>query len=761
MSAGINIPFYPHVNSNRSIWYCANLNISFSNIQSSTIININIKRSQIDHNNLDIVIPLPNPFISVASIDSSLLRMLCKDSDSNAIVTIHYLARYTYANRGPPVKKIVIVYLLSEKSEYGIKLGNDEINIFLINAPKNIVNTLGNVKKQDIILKIDSDIKQLQSSNLTQQGIRVRADIVNLEHIITIPQILYWPFSLNDGCNLSKVGYCISSQDSILVLLGSLVVEAGGSTPRYVFQFFPTPLLSYEYGQHNDNINPLILPSVNIFDSGSIILEIDLEELALRLFQAVLSALNRAYKVVTAVTNELKITLSFDFTTDGAILTVMPPVSTEYIDPKAILKALMNSFLVSGISMDVEDEEGHLRRQILNIVRDVHPHKVAFTGIRFNIRNTMFGQLGYYGYGDSILSVYRSYVSANRTLFLEHLFRNIYYYINPVVNDKANTTEKLLASYLLYIDQLLRVHLPKLKHLNNVAIVRSSLNLTALAEKITLLLLEFGLHGIAHMLLRHIAEELRIRKRRLNEIITLVIPPVVSREYAAPYHFYNALRSKRGILLSATNVVLDGYHYRLRSFVDKGLKGIIIISDIKPFTSAYWKKALQGFNIDSFVKTSLDHLRNKNCYRYWEERRVKAVYVATTISDKLKHALSPYISNVDFLDELMSIFDISKRKPQDALSVPLNEFRRMLNFFVDIIADKYGVPSSARSKAIDILKKDARPYLNAFYEYILPFCFDGCHNCILIDKGCSLKNPLLREWIVSRYVTEKILELAM
>ena len=38
----------------------------------------------------------------------------------------------------------------------------------------------------------------------------------------------------------------------------------------------------------------------------------------------------------------------------------------------------------------------------------------------------------------------------------------------------------------------------------------------------------------------------------------------------------------------------------------------------------------------------------------------------------------------------------------------------------------------------------------------MPFCFDGCYNCVLLDKGCG-SSPLMKEWSSSKSMTRLIL----
>jgi len=109
-----------------------------------------------------------------------------------------------------------------------------------------------------------------------------------------------------------------------------------------------------------------------------------------------------------------------------------------------------------------------------------------------------------------------------------------------------------------------------------------SIDASTLVRNIVTLLLEYGLHGISHMLLRDVADRLKIRKQRLSEIIALAVP-----EQSPPFS---------NIPSSYVNIVLDGYHYRIRGG-DK-LKGFIMITDtqslyITAVEESSWKTLTQ------------------------------------------------------------------------------------------------------------------------------------------------------------------------
>jgi hypothetical protein len=120
------------------------------------------------------------------------------------------------------------------------------------------------------------------------------------------------------------------------------------------------------------------------------------------------------------------------------------------------------------------------------------------------------------------------------------------------------------------------------------------------------------------------------------------------------------------------------------------------------------------------------------------------------------------------VDKISSLFGLKyvEKDPErlyQVLSLPLSEFRRILyhrngGLIADMLSKDYNIKDDKILVIARELYRDMKYYLNAIYEATVPFCFDGCYNCVLIEKSCSLKNPLLREWVVSRFMAEKILE---
>ncbi|MCC6057010.1 MAG: hypothetical protein LM583_10075, partial [Desulfurococcaceae archaeon] len=430
----------------------------------------------------------------------------------------------------------------------------------------------------------------------------------------------------------------------------------------------------------------------------------------------------------------------------------------QELDPKALLKALMSSFLFAGITISVSgaiDREVARRysSELRSFIRRQHPHRVSPLEVALNAESTVLNQLRLVGSSHSFIRVWRSYVDIKRSDFLEKLLDKLIYIKSFGQSKKYSTTQQLLAAYLLLINDFMQ----EFKNSNPLprgAVV--SIDVVTLTEKIVTLLIEYGLHGVSHTLLREAAERLKIRKQRLNEVTVLIVPQAPS-SVVVPANLFNAFLFMNVYM----NIVLDGYHYRVRGRGEELLKGLIMVMDTKPYTSPQWRKALADFDVKSFARSVLDQLHRRNCYGYWEERRNRiapAIDIADAIIEqKLGNSLQvskPLSKMVDFV---VKLFDLDKADKQQALSLPLSEFRRLLASIIT----KAVAGSSATSSAEEISKllhREIKHYLNAIYEYTVPFCFDGCHNCIMIDRGCGLRNPLLKEWTASRYIVTKILE---
>ena len=761
----INLPFYPIISKGvaYSSWYCCQLKLYFDDKNGTLKITVNEKPKHSVH------IPPLSPYASTEAIDIEDLRNLCGE-DSNAVMVHHYTRMF---NNIKSIYIIVVMENSAKSSSLALKLSSQSSDMLLIGVQKQLAEMIEEFKNrvraekgfgessEVIEIRIEGKDKQIFRDIPNKMSVK----IVDLGHVQTYPQILTWPFHaelITDGSPQSIPSPAKShvfSIDAIDVLLGSIVVERKPWGSSYVFAFLPTPLLSSYYHLrhqlrrsqgHGRAINPLLLPSINLYDVGSLAVEVYLPSVANSLFESVAYSLRKACELLK------EINAGLHYSIDTSRIRNIAVAEDQELDPKALLKALMSSFLFTGTTISVggvSDREVARRysSELRSFIRRQHPHRVSPLEVALNAESTIFNQLGLVGSSYSFIRVWRSYVDIKRSDFLEKLLDKLIYIKSFAQSKRYSTTQQLLAAYLLLINDFVQ----EFKNLNPLprgAVV--SIDVVALTEKIVTLLIEYGLHGVSHMLLREVAERLKIRKQRLNEITVLIVPQTPST-VVVPANLYNAFLFTNVYM----NIVLDGYHYRIRGGGEELLKGLIMVTDTKPYTSPQWRKALADFDVKNFARSVVDQLRRRDCYKYWEERRSRIVPVIdmadAIIEQEIGTSLNiskPISRMVEFV---IKLFDLDKTDKQHALSIPLSEFRRLLGAF---IAKAAGNTSTSTEEATKILYRVARHYLNAVYEYTVPFCFDGCYNCILIDKGCSVRNPLLKEWIVSRQIALKILE---
>jgi len=743
--AAINFPFFPL--NNKGSYYCGKLKID----EKNNILEIKeIKPS------FGIGLPLTS-YIGTDALELDQIHELKEGcgEDSNILATIHYLkiSRST--------KNLhVLLYIGEDRGKFGIKIAPrqnthsaDIGEFFIIGLPDNFEQ-----KKAFNEIFIETPFTSYRFSSKD-----IQIERVNINKIRTYPLILYWPFYATMENNR------LVSLDVIQILLGSLVLEEKSYSETYLFPFFPAPLLSYEYfllrrQNSKSKIDVNKLQSVNIYDSGALIAEIDLKNLVTQLNLCIYNMIIDAWSLVKTVKSkkELFFTLSHGKKKQSDKYNSLGcPLSS-----RALLKALANAFLVQGSTFSVKPQDkkvnaDQVRKDLRDYVRRKLPHRLIPVYVELDSHKTIFyqlhlipiGTLGTENTNGQKIAVWRTYVANNRVQFLLNLLQKIDE-ITKKANGNPDETTKLMAAYLLYLNEVIKEYLDSVKMKIDVR-----LEVGILSKKITLLLLEYGLHGVSHLLIRYLSEELKIPKSRLFETTAIIIPKSDSESQEKFSDLYEAVK----ITHDFVNVVIDGYHYRLRGASGQHPKGIILVFDTQSYSSSYWFEVLKNFKFKDFASEMLKYFDDKNCDRYWQSRRGKikpALLVADNyLSKKLGDPTQSILTT--FTEYLRSLFGLDGL--DDMLSLPLSEFRRLMLQKEGLV--RYFLEESVRPTDIDKterdFKKEVRYYLQAIYEYVVPFCFDGCYNCVQIDKGCSLKNPLLKEWVVSRNIAKLILEAAV
>jgi len=737
----INFPFYP--GQYESIWYCGKLSID--EINKFVVIDRIYLKSKIKIQDQELSIPPASPYVSTSSIDIELAKDLC-DKDSNVLITRHH-TRY---------KDIYIIIYLGprDKGLYGIRFKSD--------------------KDEGIILGLSQDLSEKIYRNIRNQG-KIKYidkygtkyfDIVSkisIDRIKTFPQVLYWPFygsHLVPASSEDNLDHYLMSIDLVEILLGSLVLEKNKRF-SYVFSFIPTPVLSAEYMNirsraRNKSVDALKLPSINIYDVGSLLLKINLGDVVDKIYNCIYNMLLNANDLLSQINAKL-----------GYSIELQGEKASQAceMDPKALLKALLNSFIFTGPVIGIPENVGqNINSELRKFLRGVQPHRLISLDVDLNIENTVFKQLNLIDSDLRSVTTRRSYVNLRRTEFIIRLFNKLHFIVEQIDNHSSIFTDMshmILASYLMLLDDHIKEFL---RRYSNVEKINIKVFSWLLAKKITLLLIEFGLHGISHLLIRYLSENLKIRKGRLNEVIATVIP-------RSNGSYTKSLYDAVGFTSKYFNIVIDGYHYRLRGYPGKVKEptGIVMIFDTEPYSASYWREILKDFDPYEFAREMLEYLRDKNCYSYWNGRRER-ILPAIEAADSVVMSQLPDINRPvsKLVDKVSSLFGLKyvEKDPErlyQVLSLPLSEFRRILyhgigGLIVDMLSKDYNIKDDKILVIARELHRNMKYYLNAIYEATLPFCFDGCYNCVLIEKSCSLKNPLLREWVVSRFMAEKILE---
>jgi hypothetical protein len=743
--AAINFPFFPL--NNEGSYYCGKLKIDE--------INDILQIKEIKHllrAGLPLTSYIGTDALELDQIDE--LKKRCRE-DINILATIHYLKTYR------STKNIhVLLYIGEDRGKFGIKIAPkqntqspDIVEFLIIGLPDNFEQ-----KKSFNEIFIETPFS---SHHFSSKDVQIER--VNINKITTYPQILYWPFYATMQNNR------LFSLDVIQILLGSLVLEEKSYYKTYLFPFFPAPLLSYEYfllrsqsGRSKIDVNKL--PSVNIYDSGALLVEIDLKNLVSKLNHCVYNMIIDAWSLVKTVKGKKE--LFFTLTHKEKKQSDKYNSLNCSLNSRALLKVLANAFLVQGSTFSIESQdkkvdEDQVRKDLREYVKRKLPHKLTPVYVELDSHKTIFyqlhlipiGTLGTENTNGRKIAVWRTYVAYNRGQFLLNLLQKLEE-ITKNADGNPNEITKLMAAYLLYLNEVIKEYLDSVKKHIDVR-----LDVKILSKKITLLLLEYGLHGVSHLLIRYLSEELKIPKSRLFETTAIIIPKSDSESQRKFSDLYEAVESTPDFV----NVVIDGYHYRLRGASGQHPKGIILVFDTQSYSSSYWFEVLKNFKFKDFASEMLKYFDDKNCDRYWQSRRGKIKPALLVADNYLSKQLGDPTQSIltKFTEYLCSLFGLDGL--DDMLSLPLSEFRRLMLHKEGLIRDF--LEESVRPTDIDKterdFKKEVRYYLQAIYEYVVPFCFDGCYNCVQIDKGCSLKNPLLKEWVVSRNIAKLILEAAV
>ncbi|MFZ8794459.1 MAG: hypothetical protein ACO2O2_11340 [Acidilobaceae archaeon] len=706
----INFPFFALRNG--SGYYCGEITYD----KGKSILRIEARKTITDNNILYL------PTLSPSGIDTGFLSKLvdrCKkdDNTSNAIVAQHYILEHIPTGRGSQtmVHNIVIAHEATE--EVG------ERNLYLNYLRASEDHAKGS--EYHIVIISPNEYSDVNHVNIKIRGQELKLGLgQHLPKSTTIDDIGTWPVITSIPVNLKKndISKVLSLLEAYLleVLLGSIVYFGKKQYRKQLPQLIPTSLLSklHHTVQQQSSLSPhpAALPSGSYIFSGGVMLEIDLSNLFDKLSEYLAIKLFKAFNLLTKSKFAGEIVIDRRCS-DPSIEITDVKLSGSSIDldvsPEAILKAVLDRFLVVNVKAIIHG---------LGKLRGKPPHGIFRINVPIPARSLGFYQLGMVD-GD----VYVAYETmGRRTSYLKDLFSYIRK-LRDLKDSEFDYVDLVLASLLLMINDKLGKYGK-----------RVSIEYCILARRMAVLLLEYGLHSLAHLLLRYLQGVLKVPKESLRELVVLSIGLDVKGKIK-PSRYY-------------TNVVIGGSRYRLLSSMFDGVRGLVAVVDMRPYTYRTWESIVRrSFDLREFIDFAYRRLgrdvESDECLRLWREKsgRVRAHLGLSRLNIG-----STSITLRDVADHLKAFMGGTRSHP--GISLPLLEVRVIVEDVIEGLANRHGVNDNLLKQ----LKQGLRPHREAIYMASTPFCFDGCYNCVLVERSC-LGNLLMREWVVSKSMARLIL----
>jgi uncharacterized protein YfbU (UPF0304 family) len=395
------------------------------------------------------------------------------------------------------------------------------------------------------------------------------------------------------------------------------------------------------------------------------------------------------------------------------------------IYPEAILKALTNNIILTRLERLFANANAF--EGILSTIRDELrlPHKIVRINIPISIDDTILRSLGIVPVGDQT-DIYVAYeIVKNRAGYLKNLLSH-YGDLVKLAPTKYDTIDVLIVAFIYTLDQMISSVLDK-KH-GNRGEVRFIINCDVLASRIALILIEMGLHAVLHLLLKYFRKFHSLREGNLREVIILSIGEErVSEARVARYYLNN---------------LINGFLYRVVTSGDK-IKGYMVILDARPFSYANMASLLERLDLNDFIRFSWELLGNKKeydrCYNIWREE-----------SSKIDYYLKLYTHGEKLLTEIKDqIMEYGLGGYGNKITIPMLDARPIIIDAIKEVANKYQLNENE-------IKQRLNPHFQAIYATSMPFCFDGCFNCVLLEKNCN-SNPLTIDWSISKSIARLIL----
>jgi len=703
----INFPFFALENG--SGYYCGEIAYDKGTLR------IEARRTVFDSSILYL------PTLSFSGIDIKSLSELvnrCKEDDktSNAIVTRHYILDHNPRRGGSQTKVHNVVIAYEAAKEVDVR------KLYL-----SYLGALKHVRGLEYIVIISpneySDVKRIiivigdQKLDLSLGQRRPKS--TSIDDVVTWPVIASIPVNLKEN-NVSKA-LSLLEVHLLEVLLGSMVYFGKKHRKKeQLSQLIPTPLLSRLHYMVQQQLNqrrnllphPAALPSGSYISSGGVMLRIDLSNLFDKLSEYLAIKLFRAFILLSKPKFTGKIVIDGRCNDPGIEITDRKiSGSSINVNPEAILKAVLDRFLVANVKFIIPGFEEKLKMKL--------PHGVFRINVPIQARS-----LGIYQLGIVDDDVYVAYETmGRRTNYLKALLSYIRE-LRDLRDSEFDYVDLVLASFLLMINDEVRKYGKPI-----------SIDYCILARRMAVLLLEYGLHSLAHLLLRYLQGVLKAPRERLRELVVLSIGSDVEGK----------IRPSR----YSTNVVIGGSRCRLLSSKIDGVRGLVVVVDMRPYTYRTWESVVRrSFDLREFIDFVYRQLgrdvKSDECLRLWHE---KSERVRAHLGLSKLNIGSTSITLLDVADDLRTFMGGTRSHP--GISLPLLEVRVIMEDVIRGLANRHGVNAS-------LLRQGLKPHLEAIYMASTPFCFDGCYNCVLVERSC-LGNPLMREWVVSKSMARLIL----
>ena len=280
-------------------------------------------------------------------------------------------------------------------------------------------------------------------------------------------------------------------------------------------------------------------------------------------------------------------------------------------------------------------------------------------------------------------------------------------------------------------------------------------------------LIEMGIHGLSHCLMRYLASAAKVDEKTIREFVGIFYRyPIIST------------LSTSGNVDDKFKGIIDGYIYRFLASPTLGYSGVVaaIAGGILPIPFSYSSlgRTLELPDIQK-ISEYCSISSPDSCYSSWmNSRTIAKSFITGTSASLSRHNIQCSLNGgtirtrlTDILDEIIRITEqrfglVNLSSPNDLIKrlyLPRDRYRRLLTktllreAMASLISKQIDgsrnippkTPRECEKKAKDAIK----PYAPMLYEALVPYCFDGCFNCVL-SKNCGTRNPFTREWIVSK-----------